>query len=127
MSKKFKHWQCLLICKLKFSPLRGDHSHIIKFYPPPSKFLLTYNTKTGLHRYSYKKGFMKICSKSTGEHPCQSVISINLQINFIEIILWHGYSPVNLLHIFRIPFPRNTCGGLLLTVPETMKLGTRKT
>ena len=44
------------------------------------------------------------CSKNTlqilGEHPCQSVISIN----FIEIILRHGSSPVNWLYIFRIPF-----------------------
>ena len=29
----------------------------------------------------------------------------------------HGCSPVNLLHIFRIPFPRNTSGWLLLNVP----------
>ena len=35
--------------------------------------------------------------------------------NFIEITLGHGCSPVNLLHIFRIPFPKNTCGRLLLT------------
>ena len=34
--------------------------------------------------------------------------------NFIEIVLWHGCSPVNLLHIFRTPFPKNTSGGLLL-------------
>ena len=33
---------------------------------------------------------------------------------FIEIILWHGCSPVNLLHIFRIPFTKNTSEWLLL-------------
>ena len=32
----------------------------------------------------------------------------------IEITLWHGCSPVNLLHIFRTPFFRNTPGSLLL-------------
>ena len=32
----------------------------------------------------------------------------------IEIVLRHGCSPVNLLHIFRIPFYKNTSGGLLL-------------
>ena len=31
-----------------------------------------------------------------------------------EIALWHGWSPVNLVHIFRAPFPKNTCGRLLL-------------
>ena len=39
------------------------------------------------------------------EHPCQSAISINLQSNFIKITLWHRYSRVNLLYIFRTPFP----------------------
>ena len=34
--------------------------------------------------------------------------------NFIEIALWHGCSPVNLLHIFRTPFSKNTSGWLLL-------------
>ena len=38
-----------------------------------------------------------------------------LLYNFTEITLWHGCSPVNLLHIFRIPFPKNTSGWLLLT------------
>ena len=60
------------------------------------------------------KGALKICSKFTREHPCRSVISIKLQSNFIEITLRHGCSPVNLLHIFRAPFPKNTAGGLLL-------------
>ena len=46
-------------------------------------------------------GVLKICSKFTGEHKCQSSFR-------------HGCAPVNLLHIFRIPFPRNTSEGLLL-------------
>ena len=37
-----------------------------------------------------------------------------LLCNFIEIALWHGCSsPINLLHIFRTPFYKNTYGGLL--------------
>ena len=47
----------------------------------------------------------------TGEHPCRSAISVKLQSNFIEI-----GSPVNLLHIFRAPFPKNTLGWLLLSI-----------
>ena len=42
-------------------------------------------------------------------------IVLNDLSNFIEITLGHGCSPVNLLHIFRIPFPKNTSGRLLLT------------
>ena len=61
-----------------------------------------------------RKGVLKICSKVTGEHPCRSAISIKLLCNFIKIALRHGCSPVNLLHIFRTPFLKNTSGWLLL-------------
>ena len=60
------------------------------------------------------KCFLKICSKFTGERPFRSVISIKLQSNFTEIALRHGYSPINLLHIFRTSFRKNTSGWLLL-------------
>ena len=63
-----------------------------------------------------RKGFRKICSKFTGEHPCRRVILIKLASNFIEITPWHACSPVNLLHIFRASFPRNTSGGMLLQI-----------
>ena len=58
------------------------------------------------------KSVLKMCSKFTGEHPCKSMISI--KCNFIEIALRHGCSPLNLRHIFRTPFSRNTSGWLLL-------------
>ena len=60
-----------------------------------------------------RKSVLKICSKFTREHACRSVISINLQCNFIEIALWHGCSPVNLLHIFRTLFTGTPLGGCL--------------
>ena len=44
------------------------------------------------------KGGLKICSKFTGEYPFQSVISIKLHGNFIEITLRQRCSLVNLLH-----------------------------
>ena len=55
-----------------------------------------------------------VSNKFTGEHPCRNAISIKLQSNFIEIALRHGYSPVNLRHIFGAIFPKNTSGWLLL-------------
>ena len=61
-----------------------------------------------------RKSVLKICSKFTGEHPCRGVISIELQGKFIEIALRHGCFPVNLLHIFRTTFSRNTSLWLLL-------------
>ena len=36
------------------------------------------------------KGVLKIFRKFTGEQQCRSVISIKLQINFIEVTLRHG-------------------------------------
>ena len=48
-------------------------------------------------------------------HTCTQK-SKSRHFNFIEITLRHGCSPVNLLDIFRTPFPKNTSGGLLLCV-----------
>ena len=83
----------------------------------PVKFIYISNNlrmKKGKRRSSHPEVFwekrvLKICSKFTGEHPCRSLIC-----NIIEIALPHGFSPVNLLHIFRTPFPRNIPGRLLL-------------
>ena len=62
-----------------------------------------------------QKDVLSIYSKFTGVHQCRNVISIKLWSNFIEITLLHVYSPVNLLHIFRTTFYKNTYGRLLLT------------
>ena len=62
------------------------------------------------------KGFLKKCCNFTGEHPCRSVVSIKLLCDIIEFALRHRCSPVDLLHIFRTPFP-NTSRWLLLIVP----------
>ena len=60
------------------------------------------------------KSILKICNRFTGGHLRRIMISVNLLCNFIEITLWHGCSPVNLPHISRTPFSRNTSGWLLL-------------
>ena len=61
-----------------------------------------------------RRGALKICSKFTGEHPCQSAVSISLLCNFVEVTLRNGCFPVNLLHIFQTPFLNITSDGLLL-------------
>ena len=68
-----------------------------------------------------RKGILKIFRKSTGEHPCRGVISIKLQSNFVEIALQHMCSPVNFLHIFRAPFPRNTSVWLLPKIEKNLR------
>ena len=61
-----------------------------------------------------EKGVLKICSKFTVEQASWNVISIKLLSSFIEITSQLGLCPVNLLHIFRTPFPKNTSGWQLL-------------
>ena len=46
--------------------------------------------------------------------------------NFVEIILLHGCSPVNLLHIFRTRFPKDTPGQLLLAMTQRLLIGNYK-
>ena len=82
------------------------------------KYLL-FRVINGDSRSSYpevflEKGALIFCSKFTGEHLCRSVISIKLLCNFTEITLRHGWSSVNLLHVFRAPFTKDTSGWLLL-------------
>ena len=86
---------------------------------------MLHSNETSIVRSSHskmflRKGVLKIYSKLTGEHPCRSAISIKLQSNFIESTLRHGCSPVNLLHIFRTPFPKNTPGRLFLIIAEIL-------
>ena len=61
-----------------------------------------------------EKGVLNIWSKFIGERPCRIAISIKLLCklicNFIETAFRYGCSPVNLLHIFRTHFPKNTSG-----------------
>ena len=59
------------------------------------------------------KSILKIHSKFTGEQTCRSVISIMLQSNFIEVAFRNECSPVNLLYIFRTPFPEAATKGVL--------------
>ena len=40
--------------------------------------------------------------------------AISTKLHFIEIALRHGCFPVNLMHIFRTSFPKNTSGWLLV-------------
>ena len=68
------------------------------------------------------KGILKIYTKFTGGHPCCSAILIQLQINFIEIALRNVCPLVNLLHIFRTPFLKNTTGWVLLKFWITIRV-----
>ena len=87
----------------------------------PTSTSRSYQSRSSHSAVFFRKGVLKVCSKFTGEHPCQSVISIKLLWNFIEITLWHGCSPVNFLHILRTRFLKNTSGWLLLTFISVLR------
>ena len=63
----------------------------------------------------------KRCSKSM-QQIYRKTPMLKLQSNFIEITLRHGCSPVNLLHILRTPFSKNTSRRLLLLVHDFLTL-----
>ena len=83
--------------------------------------------EAAIERCSQKKMFWKYAANSQEKRPCRSKISIKLESNFIEITLGHGCSPVNLLHIFRAPFLKNTSGRLLLNIASDRGLEFLKT
>ena len=74
----------------------------------------THSVRSSRPEVFLRKGVLEIWSKFRGQHPCRIGSSVKLLCNFIETTLRHGCSPVNLLHIFRKPFSKNTSEGLLL-------------
>ena len=86
----------------------------------PSCLYLFYIGRSSNPEVFLEDVILKICSRPTREHPCQSLILIKLQANVIDITLRHGCSPVNLLHIFRTAFPKNTPGWLFLIFQDFM-------
>ena len=105
-----------------FSSIQENSINLLQFIncrssSPPEVFL-----GKGFYRRT-----QRIC-KFTEEHTHRSMTSLKLLYNFIEIPLWHMFSPVQLLHISRTPFPKNTSGGLLLQFPtDELQKNWRKT
>ena len=98
--------QCSLCCGLPcFRVLLCTHYGPLQCFSayPPNQFLrlgLEFNHSSSPPEVFLEKDVLITCSKFTRENPCRGVISIKLFCNFIEITLWHGCSPVHLLHIF---------------------------
>ena len=122
---------CMILHKLSYIPLFSE-MHLKKFHNCLKHIKLLWHwwwiiirqqdTRSSPPETFLGKGVPKICSKFTGENPCRSEISIKLESNFIEIKLRYECSPVNLLRIFRAPFPKNTVGGLLLKICRNWKI-----
>ena len=118
-------WQDVLRMSGRFSRTSSGRPRNVIF---PNGYILKHQKASGCDTSSMKwvnnkstppevflgKDVLKICSKFTGIHPCRSAISIKLQSNFIEIVLRHGCSLVNIQHIFRTPFLKDASGGVLL-------------
>ena len=88
--------------------LQNSYEHLF-LQKNSGRLLLNFTLKQSSHPEVFiGNGILKICSEFTGEQPFRRVVLIKFQSNVIEIILRHGCSPVNLLHIFRKPFSKNT-------------------
>ena len=68
---------------------------------------------TGVLRKSCSENMQQIYRRK----PMQKLLC-----NFIEITLRHACFPVNLLHIFRTPFSKNTAGWLLLVMVKNAEV-----
>ena len=72
------------------------------FKMPFQKNKVQINTSSPAYVF-FTKTVRQICSKSTGGYPCRS-----------DFLLLQGCSPINLLHICRMPLLKKTSGRLLL-------------
>ena len=96
------HWNIFLVVHSSFF-----HNLIWKCFVGVWRIAISVTCRSSRPEVFLRKGVLKICSQFTGEHPCRSAI---------EIALRYGCSPVNLQHIFRAPFSRNTSGWPLLNL-----------
>ena len=112
--------------------MKSRSSYETSFVRSISKFLISLhlvgsvycNFKSSSPDVFLEKGILEVQSKFTGERLCRSAISINLFCHFIEIILRHGCSPLNLLHILRAPFSKNTTDVHTKTRNKLERVGT---
>ena len=66
-----------------------------------------------IQKQPFRGVLKKMCSENTQQIYRRTSMP---KCDFNKIALQHRCSPVNLLHIFRTPFPRNAFGGLLLDI-----------
>ena len=115
-----------------FLPLYGLESHHVRCTRQKLMFfLLFFLLKDGCGYKSQKQPSRGVPRKRCPEDMQQIYRRTPMpKCLIIEITLRHGCSPVNLLHILRIPFPRNTSRWLLLKsqthMKETIKHGLAK-
>ena len=77
---------------------------------------LVYHNLISLHQQPSRGVLRKTCSENMQQIYGRTPM---LKCDFNKVAL-HGCSPVNLLHIFGAPFPKNTSGRLLLHVAITI-------
>ena len=73
---------------------------------------VTKEAEAATQRCSKEKVFLKYAANL--QENTMLKCDFNKVAYFIEIVLWHGRCPVNLQHIFRKPFTKNTSRRLLL-------------
>ena len=79
--KLFDIYQIFLWPKLKWGVLISNKKRFLKVAVEFENDLRLSVFRSSLSEVFMGKGVLKICSKFTGEHPCQSTISIKLRIS----------------------------------------------
>ena len=105
MEAKFENDR--FINSLKFVKLK---KHTLEMFLYGWRFELQKQSSIGVLRKRCSENMKPIYRRT----PMPKCDFSKVASNFIEITLLHGCSPVNLLHIFITPFPKNTSGRLLL-------------
>ena len=88
------------------------------------------NIATCLQTQAFRGVLRKMCSENMQQiYRRKSVPKSDFNkvaMEFFEITLQHKCSPVSLLYIFRAPFPKNTSGGVLLSLLIKIDYGHEK-
>ena len=92
------------------------------FKKPSTSSVLTRMSIEPCERVAKKQHSRDVYRKRCSENIQQIYRRTPMQSNFFEIVLRHRCSPVQLLHILRTRFNKNTCGGLLLVVQSYSRL-----
>ena len=83
-------WTEFFVLTQNHSTSTINHWTILNYFRVTSKVhkFTTHRYRSSRPEVFLRKGVLKICSKFTGEHPCRSAISINLQLYQNHILEW---------------------------------------
>ena len=80
-------------------------------------FLIYVMFRSNNRRCSVKQMFLEILQNLQENTCARNPLALSFQLGCFANLSKSHFGMSVLLHIFRIPFPKNTSGGLLLSIP----------